>query len=238
LKKIGLITALVPEARCLTNKVIQLHNPIAINRHFLLMVSGMGQTQASDAATRLLNEDIAGLISIGTAGGLQSGLLPGDLCIPNIIMNFNNELAVTSDWYNLVMHNLKQFPAQIHGGQLFQSDNVLSTTDEKNEVRQKTNAIAVDMESLAVAEIASSRQIPVLALRVIIDTAETIIPDIVTHSTDSYGHTKINRLIAGLISHPNQIPALYRLGKSFRKASKSLRWLGHNIELTYPDNEH
>ena len=84
-----------------------------------------------------------------------------------------------------------------------------------------TGAAAVDMESLAVAEVAAAHGLPFLAVRVIVDTAGDALPAAVLAATRS-GRVHIGRLIGALALAPAQIPGLLRLAQRYRAASRSL----------------
>jgi adenosylhomocysteine nucleosidase len=108
-------------------------------------------------------------------------------------------------------------------GKLLTSPQALLSVADKAAAFRETGAAAVDMESLAVAQVAGSHELPFIAVRVIVDTAADILPRAVIAATRSAGHLQIARLIASLALAPGDLAALIRLLPRYRAASRSLR---------------
>ena len=82
-------------------------------------------------------------------------------------------------------------------------------------------AVAVDMESLSVAEVAAAHDLPFIAVRVIVDTAADMLPRAIMAASRG-GHLNIPRLIGGLAAAPLELIALIRLAQRYRAATRSL----------------
>jgi nucleoside phosphorylase len=76
-------------------------------------------------------------------------------------------------------------------GRLLTSPKAIGSLSEKAALFQQTGAAAVDMESLAIAEIAHTHQLPFIAIRVIVDSAGDTLPRAVTAAADSEGHLQV-----------------------------------------------
>ena len=109
------------------------------------------------------------------------------------------------------------------GGRLLTTARAIASIDEKAELYRTTGARAVDMESLAVAEVARAAQVPFMAVRVIVDSAEDILPEVVTAAADREGHLQVWRLIGALTLAPGELAPLIRLARRYRAANRSLR---------------
>jgi adenosylhomocysteine nucleosidase len=99
----------------------------------------------------------------------------------------------------------------------------------------------VDMESLAVAEVAVSRRVPFVAVRVIVDGAGDVLPKAVTAAADAAGHLRLWRVLAALTLAPADLPALIRLARRYRAAGRSLAAVAGAGSLTpsaFPRVEH
>jgi hypothetical protein len=83
------------------------------------------------------------------------------------------------------------------------------------------------MESLAVAEVARSHGLPFIAVRVIVDTAEDILPRAVMAAACSSGRLPIARLLASFALAPGDLAALIRLLPRYRAARRSLGAVAH-----------
>jgi adenosylhomocysteine nucleosidase len=66
-------------------------------------------------------------------------------------------------------------------GRLLAVDHVVRLPSEKQELGRKHEALAADMESLAVAEVCRDRGVPFLAVRIISDAADEALPPDVEH---------------------------------------------------------
>jgi len=61
-------------------------------------------------------------------------------------------------------------------GKLLTSPQAILSIADKAAAFHRDRCAAVDMESLAVAEVARSHELPFIAVRVIVDTADDILP--------------------------------------------------------------
>ncbi|NIN34877.1 MAG: phosphorylase, partial [Gammaproteobacteria bacterium] len=78
---LGIITALLSEARCF-HKHPQLNEPLKISDNISLIVSGIGQHAAHTAANKLVHAGADALLCTGFAGALSDHLEAGDLILP------------------------------------------------------------------------------------------------------------------------------------------------------------
>jgi hypothetical protein len=78
------------------------------------------------------------------------------------------------------------------------------------------------MESLAVAQVALQRQVPFLAVRVIVDSAGDVLPKSVTAAADTAGHLRLWRLLGALTLTPSDLVPLIRLARRYRAAGQAL----------------
>jgi adenosylhomocysteine nucleosidase len=107
-------------------------------------------------------------------------------------------------------------------GRLLTAAKSVGSIEDKAELFRTTGAVAVDMESAAVAEVAEQHGIPFLAVRVIVDSASDVLPRAVTAAADNEGHLQIWRLIGALALAPNELAPLIRLAQRYRAANRSL----------------
>lgn len=234
MKRLGILTALIPEAVCLaekpmTDQVIQLSDGI------MLYVCGMGAERARQGVARLLEDGADALMSVGTAGGLDTVLNPGDVLLPeHILQSDGRRMAVHGRWRNAAVTALTGAGVPVHGGDLLQVNEVIRNAEEKRKSHAQTGAVAVDMESFAVAEEADRYDIPALVIRVIVDTADTVVPDAVLNNSDVYGRPRIMGLAGSLFLRPRQIMQLLHLARCFRTAAGRLQQVGKELHRLVP----
>ena len=236
MNQIGIISALIPEAACLTDLPLTPDSIFRIQDNLSLYVCGMGAERAAVAARTMIEAGMDVLVSWGTAGALAPNLNPGDLLVPETILAFDGHVYRTAKhWRTAVLNRLKDFPGDIYLGQLADSMRVLTTADEKTDVAtQIKTAMAVDMESAAIAEVAGEYEKPLIVIRIISDSRGMIIPEIALRISDSYGRVRIKNLCLQLITRPLQIPELLALARGYRRASATMKWFGQRLRIIFP----
>ena len=219
--KLGIVAALKSEARTLADRPILAGATIQLKDNTLLKVSGLGAKRARTAAESLLAEGATALLSWGSAGGLAANVLPGNLILPrNIISSDQSVFPVDRSWHERLCH-LLQAQIEFHTQALAESIVILNTPAEKRELFSQSGAIAVDMESAAVAEVASKANIPFIAVRAVIDPLDMRMPTIV-QAIDDYGRVRLLTLLGRLARNPAEFFLLIRFSRYFRAARTSL----------------
>ena len=207
---VGIVAALGAEARTLGHA-----------HDVRVRVSGIGLEAASRAARSLADDGATALVSWGVAGGLDPVLRPGSIVLPTaVIGDDGSRFPITTAW-RLSQLALLAPRRDIASGELLSRAAALEGAAAKAQAFRTTGAIAVDMESLAVAAVAAERGLPFLAVRVIVDAATDDLPRAVI-AASSGGRLRLGRLAAGLLRSPSETAALWRLAGRFRAARGSL----------------
>ena len=233
-RRIGIIAALIPEARCIARQKPVPGVITPVGGWSSLYVCGMGAERARTAAQKLIDNGFNALISWGTAGALAADIEPGALIIPETIISGEGKVYQTAkNWRTSVIKHLKDCPSNVYLGQLSDSMYVLTQSAEKYRIRRQTDSLAVDMESAAIAETARLNRIPFIAIRAISDSSTMSIPDSVTKFTDPYGEVRIFNLILSILKRPADIRELLILARGYRAAVKTLQWIGQRREAFF-----
>lgn len=218
----GVVAALDREARVLGAALETRAGIDVLAGGTLRAVSGMGYAPAGMAARRLVEAGAAALVSWGMAGGLDPQLEAGSICLPReVVAPDGMRFATASAWRDALAASIASY-RPVTAGSLFTSMQALTNASSKAAARLETGALAVDMESSAVAEVAAASHLPFVAVRVIVDTAADEIPRAVIEAGAS-GEVRIGRLLAGLARSPGDIVPLLRLARRYRAAMGSLR---------------
>ncbi len=200
--KLGIVVGLVAEARIAR----RLGDPVA--------VGGGGATGAEAAARRLVADGVAGLLSFGLCGGLDPALRPGALLIPDAVLD------------GAARHATGRAIAACFGGPtphlLLGASQLAATATEKRWLRETTGADAVDLESGAVARVATEAGLPFAVLRAVCDPAEQDLPPAALVALDGKGAIGLVRVLASLAARPAQLPALLALARQATAARASL----------------
>jgi nucleoside phosphorylase len=97
------------------------------------------------------------------------------------------------------------------------------TAEEKRRLREKTGAIAAEMEAGAVKKIAAQWQVPFYCVRAVSDTAGEDMPLDFNLYRDRAGRFNLPRIALAAVRRPfSRIPALRRLEANCNVASESL----------------
>ncbi len=214
---IAIIVALASERVCV-------EAGLGDDRLAMLVVkqSGPGPGNAAAAARAVAESGADAMVSLGLAGGLAPRLQAGTAVVPDRIILANGEtLATDSDWKTRIVAALRTELA-IDEGALLIADTVLDTPDRKAEAASTTGAVAVDMESGAIAAVAASAGLPTVAVRVVADCATDTLPAGIERWIDSRGRRRL-RPIAAAILNPVQWPVLALLARRHHAAQRALK---------------
>jgi adenosylhomocysteine nucleosidase len=223
LNGLGIVAALVAESRPLGPASRRGAEPAALADGTLLIVSGIGPAAAADGARRLLAAGARALLSWGLAGGLDPALTAGTLVLPcEVISPEGRVFLTTAEWRERVRCAIAA-SHRICCGRLLTCRKPLGSTAAKALAFRETAAVAVDMESSAVAEVAAAQHLPVLVVRAIVDTARDAVPQVALQAAGAgEGSLRLGRLLATLARTPGELPALIRLARRYRAASRAL----------------
>jgi adenosylhomocysteine nucleosidase len=221
LTRIGIVAALPAEAHSLGPRSGARRGLASLADGTLLVVSGIGGVAAAQAAEALVTAGATALVSWGVAGGLDPALRAGTILLPAEVVSSEGVPHPTAhEWRERVRVALVAQRPQ-SGGRLLSSARIIETAAEKSAAFHRTGAAAVDMESLAIAEVAAARGVPFLAVRVIIDTATDVLPRAVTAASHS-GRVQIWRLLRAIVVAPRDLAGLFRLARRYAAARRSL----------------
>jgi adenosylhomocysteine nucleosidase len=219
---IGIVVALPEEVSTLTRAKPAQGDCVAISEKILLCFAGAGPINAERATQNLINQGATHLISWGCAAALSPDLKPGHLVLASGIKSDNQHFNSDADWIKH-LHQLLSPSLSLSAANLAASKQLVASSQEKQQIFQQTGAIALDMESGAIAELAQTNGLAFVAIRAIADPASMNLPNAIAHSLNDNGQVVLTRLLTYLISHPWEIPCLIKLGLHFNAAQKTLK---------------
>ena len=218
---VGVVAALEAEARTLGPAVRRHDGLSSLRDGALLAVSGMGSAAAAAAARRLVDAGAAALMSFGLAGGLDPSLAAGSVVVPGEVISGDGARLLTSAGWCGQLRLAIDGLGPVCCGRLLTVSHPIGPIADKARAFRETGAVAADMESLAVAQVAALHGLPFVAVRVIVDSALDALPPAVTAASRE-GRLNMRRLIGGLAAAPLDLIALMRLAKRYRTATRSL----------------
>ncbi len=176
-----------------------------LNGHSIAVFhTGVGVAAATASVGKFLQNRSPQLwISSGFAGALDRSWSVGDLMVAS---NYSS----------------KPLP-QFRSGKLATVKTVFDTPGDREALAAQTGAVAVDMETEAIATACAARQIPLLSFRVISDTpaAPFPLPPAVLFDV-ARQRTSLPNLLLHLARHPAAAPKLMKFAGQIRTARDSL----------------
>ena len=225
----GIIVALAEELNTLKTLPNALWEPnlrrgkfVFLTDDVLLIHSGAGAENARKAAELAVSKGATQLISWGCAAALNPDLKMGNLVLAeSLIGNDGQEISVNATWHQ---HAKTVLGSEItaYKGALIASEKMVSTAQAKQEIFEQTGAIALDMESGAIAKVATHYALPFLVIRAIADPASMDLPNALENALNEKGEVAISRILKSLVLNPKEIPHLIQVGQYFQIAKKTL----------------
>jgi adenosylhomocysteine nucleosidase len=114
-------------------------------------------------------------------------------------------------------------PSQgLHVGRLLTIPEVAKSPEDKQRLGRETGAIAVDMESAAVAAVCRERKVRFMAVRVISDAMNETLPDEALTILSDRGAVQIGAAVSALWKRPGSAAELWKLRTAANEAASRL----------------
>lgn len=207
MKPLGFVTGMAVEAACIDAASTTLRRAARIH------VTGGVAGSAAEGARRHVAAGVRALVSFGVAGGLDPSLAPGDLVTATFVWRVEGAPIGAAALESEI---------RIVAGGIAGVDRPIASVAEKAALRAESGAIAVDMESHAVAAVAAAAGLPVFVLRVIVDPAARTVPRAALAGLGPDGRRRPLAVLARLLANPVEIPAVIQLARDNGAALRGL----------------
>lgn len=194
-----------------------------------ICLSGAGHDNASQAAKKLLDQGAAQLVSWGCAAALAPHLKSGDLVVTSQVIAKGQSIENSREWSDQIS-DLLAIDQSLSGVALASNYGLITSSKEKLGLYTETAAVALDMESAAVASVAYDAQLPFVAIRAIADPAAMSLPPAILKALSPSGEVVLSILLRHILLHPWEIPALIKLGWHFNAAQKTLTGVSKQLD--------
>lgn len=181
------------------------------------VLTGMGQDHALKAAKRSLAYKPDICISTGLAGSLRSGYRPGDVLAARLVSEVGEPVLVASH-RELLATAVDCGARQIE--RMATSKTLVARAEQKKELGSQ--AEAVDMESYTILAEAARCGVPAVAIRAVSDTVDFDMPYDFERALDDQGQIRVMGVVSQVLRRPAGLPALLRLARDSRFASRRL----------------
>ncbi len=206
----------------------------------VLLQCGMGPERAAQAVLWLgQHYRLTGILSVGFAGGLQAELAAGDAILVTKMLAQDDipratrrtgDVGLRPDarLAHIAAMAVAQAAVVSHTGTLLSTTTVLGQAAAKQDVGRQSGALAVDMESYSIGQVAAQSHMPFAVLRTIFDTANENFFLPVATCTTANGSLRPFRLFGCLACQPWLVAQLPHWWWASHVAGRHLqRWVQH-----------
>lgn len=181
---------------------------------------GAGDVKRAAALTEAALPGSGCLVSFGIAGALTAQLRPGDVILSGEVVAEDGRWQGADGW----RRRLGEFAREIGAveGPVFGAPAILATSADKARCRERSGAVAVDLESAVAARLATAAGVPFVVLRAIADPRARNLPPAALVPLRADGNPDLLRVLASVLRRPAQIPALLALAGEARAALAAL----------------
>src|SRR5436190_17428223 len=207
------------------------HGRLADGASCLVVQTGIGPARAAAAAAAA--PPAGAFLACGCAGALVGWLVAGDLVAAESVIALGAG-GRPDERLPGAGAGLAGWAAgrgfRVHAGALVASPVVLGTAAAKAALGV-TGALAVEMESGALAAAARARGVPFAALRVVLDGAGEALPAALDVIDEATGEVRAARALAAIALRPRLWPAAGRLLRQQRVAARRLAGIMGTLEV-------
>ena len=198
MKRIGIIGAFDPEVEkyieLLSLKKIdtkrEIYFGIVDQKEVYVAKSGVGKVNASSMTQYLIDQySLDGVINSGCAGSLDTNVKLLDIVLPTYVTYHDflpvrimkaytpNEACLKPDPYlcETMKKVLKNHPEYtVHEGVIVSGDCFVTDANHRDQIKEQTQALAVDMESAPIAHVCALNEVPCFIIRTISDFSDGV----------------------------------------------------------------
>lgn len=221
----GVVIALPGEFHTLSRSKVAARGDACVKAspRLWLKLCGIGPERAQCAAHSLVSAGVEALVSWGTAAGLDPALPSGVLLLADAVQRGERPpYQVDVVWRERVRARLEN-NISLAEGTIAATPAVLDCPQQKADLFHNTHAVAADMESAAIAQVAVQERKPLLIVRAISDPADMVVPKLVLREADPWGRIGLTPLLTTAVRNPGELVGLWRLARAYFAALRTLR---------------
>tara|TARA_B100000886_G_C20384684_1_gene475494 strand:- start:385 stop:1059 length:675 start_codon:yes stop_codon:yes gene_type:complete len=188
---------------------------------------GYGNRNSEIETKRHLNIKPDCIISFGFAGSTTEKLRCGDIIMPKKIVSKSGLINETSEKYR--KYFIKKLPKNSFEKILYTSDQIINSITKKEEIFDRFNAFAVDMESASIQKIANEQDISFVCIRVILDDKLLCFPEEIENIFNKQSKISKIEIVKLLIKKPGLFFILFKISFYFFRSLMALRKVSTKI---------
>ena len=187
----------------------------------VIVESGMGQKAATHAAEALQRgHRPRWIVSAGFAGGLDQRMARNDILLAERVVNPGGQQIVIEPAVDL--QKFLEAPG-VHSGRLLTLEKMVHLPEERRALGSEHDALALDMETFAVAEFCRRQNSTFLSVRVISDTVDEQLPqDVLRIGEQKSKAGRFGAFLGALFRRPSSVKDMFKLKEVALVASDRL----------------
>ncbi len=205
--RVGIVTGFSAEAALLAG------------RSWRVAMAGGRPERAAALAEAMVTEGAQMLVSFGIAGGLDSDLSPGAVVVADGVWTDRTGPIPCAE----EAASLAAALPRARRGLIAAVPDVVADRAAKQNLAERSGALAVDLESGMVARAAQAAGLPFLALRAVADPAHRTLPPAALIGLDKWGRVRLGPVLVSVALNPFQVPGLIRVGLDTKRALAALK---------------
>jgi adenosylhomocysteine nucleosidase len=199
------------------------------NNEIALVMTGIGMRRAREATRLMLQRWPAPefILSAGVAGALSPELAIGAVVLADSVMTCHVETGLPEHILEVARPQRATLQVALEGngkgtcaGAVFTSKKPLTTVAAKSRAAELSGAVAVDMESAAIALEAATRGVPYVCLRTILDLASEDVVGAELANED--GRVRPFAAARAIVTNPTILRGGFRLMRNLRIATGAM----------------
>ncbi len=195
--------------------------------------TGTGFARARRATQALIDAHTPKwILSAGFSGALDPKMKVGNIVVADVVCDVHGQELVQNS-------NMPANPdAGLFVGRILNTDEIVRTVEEKQRLAHEHGAIAVDMESLAVAQVAAETHTKYLAVRVISDDMSADLPPEVLSVLGATGTYRVGAAVGAVWKRPGAVKDLWKLREAAHLAADRLALFLDGVVAQLYEAEH
>ncbi len=190
------------------------------SQEVVVSISGFGKVAAASTVTSMLDRfDAEAVVFSGVAGALHPDVTRGDVVIADQLVQHDfdasplfprfvipslqvDRIPADAGWTDRAAAAAARAGATVHCGLILSGDRFIDNAADRAELGSLfPDALAVEMEGAAVAQVCAERRVPFVVIRAISDAADDDAAADFLEFVDRQAAPLLSEIVAGLITH-------------------------------------
>jgi len=189
-----------------------------------LLITGIGKERAEKGLLEVFNYiKPQFILHVGYSGGASPVVSVGTLIVANrvIALRKGTSFKPSEDLFEKAKKVCQDHQVKFQSGGIATVDRIISSPHEKADIGVTCSSLALDMESVWIAKIATEKKIPWLVAKAILDPVEMEVPDL-SDCVNSTGDADPIGALQHLVKKPKDIKGMTQMRTNAMQARETI----------------